>query len=81
MSEVPDPTLLEKTPLLGGNALKFETCFKGEAVGPMMASLTQKIQSSPHIRVHHQAILDPVVQGSISICADCLVLASGLGCP
>lgn len=47
-----DTILIEKEKILGGNALKIQTCFKGEAVSPMVQSLIRQITQNKNITVH-----------------------------
>jgi len=50
--------LIEKSDILGGNALKLETCFKGEPVGPMLEDLVSKLHLNKNISVYKNTTLE-----------------------
>ena len=56
--------LIEKTDVLGGNALNLETCFKGERVRPMLENLIASVTRNKKIIVYKKASLESV-SGSI----------------
>jgi heterodisulfide reductase subunit A len=59
-----DTLLIEKSGILGGNALKLETCFKGEAVAPLLESLISRVNQDKRIRVYKNTCLASV-SGSV----------------
>ena len=50
--------LVEKSNILGGNALNLDTCFKGEKVRPVMEDLVTRVNQDKNIRVYRQTTLD-----------------------
>ncbi len=52
--------LVEKGNFLGGNALKLETCFRGEAVGPMVGELIHRVSQDKNITVYMDTTLTSV---------------------
>ena len=50
--------LIEKSDILGGNALNLETCFKGEKVGPMLKDLITRLNQNKKIIVYKKATLE-----------------------
>jgi heterodisulfide reductase subunit A len=59
-----ESVLIEKSDLLGGNALKLESCFKGDKVAPMLEDLIAKVNKTKRIRVLKQTVLAGV-NGSV----------------
>jgi len=55
-----DTVLIEKSDFLGGNALAVETCFRGEAIGPMLETLINQVNSNRNIQVFRQTTLGAV---------------------
>lgn len=56
--------LIEKQDVLGGNALKLETCFKGEPLAPRLKNLVNRVNRSKRIRILLQTTLKNVT-GSV----------------
>lgn len=50
--------LIEKTGILGGNALKLKTCFKEEAVSPMLEDLIATVHLNENIQVYKHTTLE-----------------------
>jgi len=59
-----ETVLIEKSGFLGGNALKLETCFKGEAVNPMLEDLISRVIKDKRIRVYKKTVIESV-SGSV----------------
>ena len=56
--------LVEKGGVLGGNALRLDTCFKGRPVRPMLADLVRRVNKNKKIRVMTRTTLESV-KGSV----------------
>ncbi|NOX35700.1 MAG: FAD-dependent oxidoreductase [Deltaproteobacteria bacterium] len=63
--------LIEKGDFLGGNALKLETCFKEEAVKPMVVDLIRRVNQDKKIKVYKKTTLESV-SGSLGNFHGCL---------
>ena len=59
-----DTILIEKSDVLGGNALKLETSFKGENVSTFLENLIRQVQQEKRITVCRKATLESV-SGSV----------------
>ncbi|MBU1342690.1 MAG: FAD-dependent oxidoreductase [Proteobacteria bacterium] len=59
-----ETVLIEKGNILGGNALKLETCFNGEAVYPMVEDLISRVNKDKNITVYKRTTLESV-SGSV----------------
>ncbi len=66
--------LIEKSETLGGNALKLETCFKGEAVGPMLEDLVASVYQDDNITVYKNTTLESA-SGSVGNFKGCIDVA------
>ena len=56
--------LLEKSSILGGNAVRLEACFKGDPVIPMVEDLIRRVNQNEKITVYKETELESV-SGSI----------------
>lgn len=56
--------LIEKSDLLGGNAIELERCFNDELIRPMLEILIRRVNANKQIRIYKQAILESV-SGSV----------------
>ena len=53
-----DTILIEKDQVLGGNALKLDTCFKGDSVGEMLEELISRVYLNRHITIYKNTTLE-----------------------
>ena len=53
-----ETVLVEKGRFLGGNALKLDTCFKGESIALMMEELMAEVKKNRHITVYKNTMLE-----------------------